>query len=81
MGTRYRYRTPGTRVTWSSIGEWVAAARQIDCRRLSAQRRRALEAHGGCLPRILIDIEADLDAIEEALYLLKYGPTGLGAPP
>lgn len=62
-----RYRTPGTRLWWSDVGEWIAAARKIDRRRLSQQRYRALQNHGGSMPRALIDLETDIDAIDDAL--------------
>ncbi|MEO1139387.1 MAG: hypothetical protein AAFW87_08015 [Pseudomonadota bacterium] len=75
-----RYRTPGTRLWWSDVGEWIAAARKIDRRRLSQQRYRALQNHGGSMPRALIDLETDIDAIDDALDFLKYGPPGLARP-
>ena len=79
--TLYRYTTPGTRLTWSDVGEWVEAAHRIDRRRLSAARNRALAAHGAALPRELIDREAHLPSLEAAIRLLKYGPPGLARPP
>ena len=79
--TLYRYTTPGTRLTWSDVGEWVEAAHRIDRRRLSAARNRALAAHGAVLPRELIDRETHVPSLEAAIHLLKYGPPGLARPP
>ena len=79
--TLYRYTTPGTRLTWSDVGEWVEAAHRIDRRRLSAARNRALAAHGAALPRELIDRETHVPSLEAAIHLLKYGPPGLARPP
>ena len=79
--TRHRYTTPGTRLTWSSVTEWVRAAHRIDRRRLSEARNRALAAHAAALPRALINRETHLPSLEAALHLLKYGPPGLARPP
>lgn len=79
--TRYAYCTPGTRIWWSSIGAWCAAAHRIDRRRCSRQRSAALEAHAAALPRDLIEIEGDPAAIEAAVELLKHGPPELARPP
>ncbi|MBY6120452.1 hypothetical protein KUV64_15060 [Mameliella alba] len=38
--TRYRYTTPGTRLTWSDVSEWVVAAFRIGSRKPSAARNR-----------------------------------------
>lgn len=74
------YRTPGTRVQWSNVAEWCAAAWTLDRRRWSRKARRDLETHAMCMPLAMIKIEVDLEAIEEAVKLLKYGPTGLQRP-
>ncbi len=79
--TIYRYTTPGTRITWSNVAEWVEAAHRIDRRRLSAARNRALAAHGAVLPRELIERETHVPTLEAAIHLLKYGPPGLARPP
>ena len=76
----YRYTTPGTRLSWSNVTEWVNAARRIDGRRSSEARNRALACHGAVMPRELIDRETHIPSIETALDLLKYGPPGLARP-
>ncbi len=78
--TQYIYTTPGTRVRWSNVAEWCAAAWTLDRRRWSRKARRDLETHAVCMPLAMIKIENDLEAIEEAVKLLKYGPTGLQRP-
>ena len=65
--TQYRYTTPGTRLTWSDVSEWVDAAHRIDRRRLSEARNRALGAHGAVLPRELIKRETDVPSLEAAI--------------
>ena len=79
--TLNKYATPGTRLTWSNVTEWVDAAHRIDRRRLSEARNRALAAHGGALPREFINRETHVPALEAAIHLLKYGPPGLARPP
>jgi len=79
--THYRYTTPGTRLTWSTVKEWVDAANRIDRQRLSEARNRALAAHGAVLPRELIDRETHVPSLDAAIHLLKYGPPGLARPP
>lgn len=76
-----RYTTPGTRLTWSDVSEWVDAAHRIDRRRLSEAWNRALGAHGAAMPRELIKRETDVPSLEAAIHLLKYGPPGLARPP
>lgn len=78
--TRYIYTTPGTRVRWSNVVEWCAAAWKLNSRRWSRKMRRDLETHAMCMPLDMIKIEDDLEAIESAVWLLKYGPTGLQRP-
>lgn len=77
---RVRYNTPGTRLWWSTVGEWVDVAQRLDRRRYSSARNRALAAHGGALPRDVILAEQDLEVIESAISLLKYGPRDLARP-
>jgi hypothetical protein len=79
--TPHRYTTPGTRLTWSRLADWVETAHRIDRRRLSEARNRALAAHADALPRDLINRESRIPALEAALHLLKYGPPGLARPP
>ena len=79
--TQCRYTTPGTRLTWSDVSEWVDAAHRIDRRRLSEARNRALGAHGAAMPRELIRRETDIPSLEAAIHLLKYGPPRLARPP
>ena len=55
--TLYGYTTPGTRLTWSDVSEWVDAAHRIDGRRLSEARNRTLAAHGAAMPRDLVNRE------------------------
>ena len=76
----YRYTTPGTRLTWSNVSEWIEAAHRINRRNASRHRNRALANHGAAMPRELIDRERDIDAIEAALSLLKYGHPSLSRP-
>lgn len=40
-------------------------------------RNDASRAHGECMPRAMIGLEMDFEAIEEALDVPKYGLTGL----
>lgn len=79
--THHRYTTPGTRLTWSDVSEWIDAAHRIDRRRLSEARNRALAAHGAALPRDLINCETRVRSLEAAIHLLKHGPPGLARPP
>ena len=79
--TRHRYTTPGTRLTWSDVAEWVSAAHRIDRRGLSAARNRALAAHGAALPRALINRETHGPSLEAGIHLLKHGPPRLARPP
>ena len=78
--TSPRYTTPGTRVSWGTVSEWIEAAHKINARRLSRHRNRALENHAGALPREVINLETDIEKIQRALHLFKYGPTGLARP-
>lgn len=77
---RIIYRTPGTRVEWSNVREWCFAAFNLDRRRSSEKRNRDLTTHSGCMPLSMIYAETDLEAIETAVYLLKYGPSYLCRP-
>ncbi|WP_305970530.1 MULTISPECIES: hypothetical protein [unclassified Mameliella] len=78
--THDRYTTPGTRLTWSDVSEWVDAAHRIGSRQLSAARNRAYAAHAAALPRELIDRATHVPSLETALHLLKYGHPSLGRP-
>ena len=78
--TQYRCTTPGTRLTWSDVSEWVDAAHRIDRRHLGAARNRSLAAHAATLPRDLIDRETHVPSLEAAVHLLKYGPPGFARP-
>lgn len=74
------YRTPRTRLTWSTVSEWCDCARQLDRRRLSSKRSRDLETHACILPRSVIAAETSLEAIEDAIWLLRHGPIGMRRP-
>ena len=74
------YRTPGTRLWWSSVAAWVEAAHRIDRRRSSSARNAALQAHAAVLPLDLIGKDTDPSALREAVRLLKYGPPSLRRP-
>ena len=74
------YQTPGTKLRWSTLGEWISCAHRIDARQASAARCRALEAHASILPRVLIDAERSVATMEAALDLLKYGHQSLARP-
>lgn len=74
------YRTHGTNLSWSTLGQWIAAAHRLDHRRLSSSRSAALKAHGSSLPREIINAEYEIDVIDQALALLKYGPPCLARP-
>ena len=76
----FEYRTPGTRLWWGSVATWVVAAHRIDRRRFSSARNRALKAHAAALPLELIAEDTDRSALEEAVWLLKYGPPDLRRP-
>ncbi|MFC4670708.1 hypothetical protein ACFO5X_19315 [Seohaeicola nanhaiensis] len=78
--TQCRYTTPGTRLTWSDVSEWVDVAHRIGRRQLSAARNRTYAAHAAALSRDLIDREAHVPSLEAALHLLKYGHPGLARP-
>lgn len=78
--THFQYTTPGTRLAWSDVREWVDAAHRIDRRRPGAARNRAYAAHAAALPRDLIDREMHVPSLEAALHLLKYGHPGLARP-
>ena len=78
--TQYRYTTPGTRLVWSDVSQWVDAVHWIGSRQLSAARNRAYAAHAAALPRELIDRETHVPSLEAALHLLKYGHPSLARP-
>ncbi len=78
--TRISYRTPGTRVWWSSVEEWCTAGIKLSQRRLSHKRNRDLATHSGCMPLTMIYAETDLKVIERALHLLKFGAPPLCRP-
>lgn len=39
------YRTPGTRLSWSTLNEWISCALKIAARRPSRSRYEAADAH------------------------------------
>ncbi|ODM45306.1 hypothetical protein A9320_11755 [Ruegeria sp. PBVC088] len=78
--TLYNYTTPGTRLTWSDLSEWVDAVQRIGRRQPGAARNRAYAAHAAALPRDLIDRETHVPSLEAALHLLKYGHPRLARP-
>ena len=78
---RCSYKTPGTRLQWSTLHEWIAAAHRIDRRRCGEARNRALAAHAACLPKSVIEQEQTIETIDAAVDLLKYGRPGFARPP
>jgi hypothetical protein len=51
--------TPGTRLSWRNLAEWVAAWRQLQRRRHSSRRYAQESAHKRTLPLEMISHEAD----------------------
>ncbi len=76
----YQFTTPGTRIRWYDLREWIIGAYKIDARRWSEARSNALLAHVATLPKSMITEETDIDVIEEAIFLIKHGPKGLARP-
>lgn len=78
--THYQNTTPGTRLTWSDIRDWVDAVHRIDKGQLSGALNRDHVANAAALPRDLIDRETHVPSLEAALHLLKHGHPGLARP-
>ncbi|WP_297775907.1 hypothetical protein [uncultured Roseovarius sp.] len=80
MKTIFAHKTPGTNLTWYTLEGWVKAANELDQRRSSSARHKALEAHARALTRSVINGASRLETIEHALALLKWGPGSLRRP-
>ncbi|MBK7759555.1 MAG: hypothetical protein IPI35_24790 [Deltaproteobacteria bacterium] len=63
------YTTPGTRVCWSTVREWLSAWASLDARPPSAARHMALAAHLEALPDELVARASptDLDELDALL--------------
>ncbi len=63
------YTTPGTRLCWSSVREWLSAWHALEARPLSSNRHAALAAHLEALPDSLVASAGahELDALEPVL--------------
>ena len=63
------YTTPGTRLCWSSVREWLSAWNALEARAPSSGRHAALAAHLDALPDALVTQAGghELDALEAVL--------------
>lgn len=72
MRTCFAHKTPGTNLTWYTLEGWVRSAHQLDQRRSSSARHKALDAHACALTRRIINAATNLETIDAALSLLKW---------
>lgn len=80
MRTFFAHKTPGTNLTWYTLEGWVKAAHELDNRRSSSARHKALDAHARALTRSVINAASNPETIDQALALLKWGPGSLRRP-
>jgi len=65
--------TPGTRVSWSTLHEWIEAWHEISGRKISAMRYRQEEAHVAALlaRQDLVDGERWIGTLERLLAVMR----------
>ncbi len=63
------YTTPGTRLCWSSLREWLTAWHTLEARPIRANRPVALAAHLEALPDALVEGASPLDLDDLAAIL------------
>jgi len=61
--------TPGTALEWSSLKEWIDAARTLDRRKSSAKRHADIRTHWVCLGRDAVE-SAPIETLDEFIKLL-----------
>lgn len=73
--------TPGTRLVWSTLGEWIEAADAIAGRRCSRHKYRAADCHFAALPLAVVEA-APAAEVEQLVALLQH-PANIawGKPP
>ncbi|MDR8093282.1 hypothetical protein KPB05_38140 [Burkholderia gladioli] len=65
--------TPGTRVTWCSLKEWIAAWKQINARAASSKKHRQRAAHVAVLASNIgvVNREMDIETLAAAKQLIE----------
>lgn len=73
-GTRRAYLTPGTWLAWSTLAEWIDAARTIDRRKCCKRTHDQAKAHWRELPLELVETASaeDLEAFVD--FISRCGP-------
>ena len=72
-------RTPGTRLDWHDLAEWMAATHIIG-RRRATRRVEPWTCHVAALPVAMIARETDADLLRRVRDLFLRGPSGLCQP-
>jgi hypothetical protein len=67
-------RTPGTRLTWSCLADWVDTWKTLQRRRVSAARYQQESAHILVLPLEMIARETDPDVLYTFLKITSSNP-------
>ncbi len=67
------HTTPGTRLTWSTLQEWIDAWRRLDARAASSKRHQQRAAHVVELARNMevVNREADVEVLFSAKQLIE----------
>lgn len=65
--------TPGTRLTWCSLKEWIAAWKQINARAASSKKHRQRAAHVAVLASNIdvVNREMDIETLATAKQLIE----------
>lgn len=84
VNSRPPYRTPGSRLVWSTVNEWLRDASVLAVRRISSQRHQQESAHLNTLAQHLDIIKQATDRELEVLraYIGRQGyrpPQGMRA--
>lgn len=75
------YQTPGTQLSWTSLEEWLKAARQLDARAPSLHNNNSCRHHVEALPLSLIPHCFDRATLIASRSLLQTGPPSFAQPP
>lgn len=76
----HRFRTPMTRLSWSTLAEWHHCAMTLRARPPTRGKYERIEAHIRALPKALIDVTRDREALTVTLSLLASTETPFGRP-
>ncbi len=66
--------TPGTRLSWSNVSQWIGAYRELQRRAPAANKYRQIEAHIAALTDAKIDEEKDPQALRDLRDLFESDP-------